>query len=211
MFDPFSCWTARFASAYAHHAVHSHPAGDVVTLVTDLQSHILAISQHALLLVNRAYFVGAAMLTDHACTVWFNNQPYHGLPVALNAVHTALLHAHLGSTNYSIAVTSAPLPYDDQTRIEQVALAVQLGYALALNVAYAMAFSMAFYVLPFVRERANRAQLLQFVSGAKVLIYWGTAFVFDYATYALACALLLAVFAVFQVSAFVLTRVLMFL
>lgn len=190
----------RFASAYAQHAANSHPSGDVLTLITDIQSHILAISQHALLLVNRAYFVGAAMLTDDVCTVWFNNQPYHALPVALNTVHNALLHARLGSANYSIAVTSAPLPYVDDTRVEQVAIAGQLGFALALNITYAMAFTMAFYVLPIVRERANRAQLLQFVSGAKVLIYWATAFVFDYATFVMGCVLLLVVFAAFQVG-----------
>lgn len=190
----------RFADAYQKLARNEHPGpGRAYSVLDDFQQYILRLSERALWrLVNRQYFAGAAMLTDDAVTVWFNNQPFHVVPIALNLVHKALLHAHLGPT-YGIRVTNAPLPYRETTRIGQVTLANQLGNLLALNVPYAMAFVFAFFVLTFVRERANRANLLQFVSGAKVLIYWSTAFVFDYVAYLLTAGLLLVVFAAFQV------------
>lgn len=191
----------RFADAYMRLGDAGSGSGSTIAILRDFQQHILQWSKDDLSYVNRNLFVGAAMLTDDAVTVWFNNQPYHMVPVALNLVHEALVQVHLG-TSFSIRLTNAPLPYDASTRIQQVTMANQLGNLLALNVPYAMAFVMAFFVLPYVRERANRANLLQFVSGAKVLIYWGTALLFDYATFVLTAGLLLVVFAIFQVGIF---------
>lgn len=55
---------------------------------------------------------------------------------------------------------------------------------------------MSVHILP--QEQANRAKLLQFVNGAKVYVYWCTAFVWDYFIFAISCALLIVVFAAFQ-------------
>lgn len=99
---------------------------------------------------NRHYFVGTSMLSDTLVTAWFNNQPYHSVPLTLGLVHTALIRAHLGAT-FGVTVTNAPLPYNLETQEQQVALAGQLGLLLAVNTAYAMAFVMAFFVLPYIR------------------------------------------------------------
>lgn len=198
----------RFALAYTHLASYDHPNGNVRHLptATNISNYLLDIAVRDLQRINRAFFVGASLFAPTTATtvdpsaarlsVYFNNKPYHTMPIALALAHNALLRAHLGA-DYRISVINAPLPYDTETRIQQVAVAGQLGYTLGLNIAYAMAFVMAFYVLPFVREQANRAKLLQFVSGARVAIYWGTAFVFDYATFALSAALMVASLAPF--------------
>lgn len=48
------------------------------------------------------------------------------------------------------------------------------------------------------QERESRAKLLQFVSGARVITFWGTAFVWDYITYLLTILILVLVFSIFQ-------------
>lgn len=90
------------------------------------------------------------MLDETLVTAWFNNQPYHSIPLSLSLVHTALIRAFLGS-EFQITVTNAPLPYNLETQKQQVAIAGQLGIVLAVNTAYAMAFVMAFFVLPYIR------------------------------------------------------------
>lgn len=92
------------------------------------------------------------MLSDNLITAWFNNQPYHSVPLALSLVHTSVIRAHLGSS-FGISVTNAPLPYSAETQSQQEALAGQLGIVLAVNTAYGMAFVMAFFVLPYIRVR----------------------------------------------------------
>lgn len=92
------------------------------------------------------------MLSDTLVTAWFNNQPYHSIPLSIGLVHTSLVRAILGPS-FDITVTNAPLPYNLETQKQQVAIAGQLGFVLAVNTAYAMAFVMAFFVLPYIRVK----------------------------------------------------------
>lgn len=141
----------RFGQEYCQLIRESNPhLSTTQTLHRDIGDYVLERSRENLGFVNRNYYVGVSMLSDDLVTAWFNNQPYHGIPLTLNLVHTSLIRAHLGP-NFNVSVTNAPLPYGEEVRIAQIALAGRLGFTLALNVAYAMAFVMAFFVLPYVR------------------------------------------------------------
>lgn len=162
-----------------------------------MESHLLRLSQQQLAQVNRRNYVAAHMSPNasHA-TAWFNNQPYHAVPLAVSLVHSAIIRAQLGS-QYSIRVTNAPLPYSNETHVTLLAQVSRLGALLGQNITFAMGFVMAFYAISLVREQANRAKLLQFVSGARTLVYWASIWLWDLGTVVVASCVLMLVIAAF--------------
>jgi hypothetical protein len=59
-----------------------------------------------------------AIFGDFKITAYFNNQPYHGPPLALNMVHNAILKNYKGD-DYGIKIINHPLPYQgvDKVRV----------------------------------------------------------------------------------------------
>lgn len=73
-----------------------------------------------------------------------------------------------------------------------------LGFQLAFNVGFAMAFVASFFIIFYIRERATKSKLLQFVSGVNVVSYWLTAFLWDYLIFICISILLVATIGAFQ-------------
>lgn len=140
----------RFAAEYERLTQFADGPHQLELLTTSIEDHVLRRSEQNIGFFNRHYFVGTSMLDDTLVTAWFNNQPFHSIPLSLGLVHTSLIRAHLGP-EFGVSVTNAPLPYNLETQKQQVAIAGQLGFVLAVNTAYAMAFVMAFFVLPYIR------------------------------------------------------------
>lgn len=122
---------------------------DTVYADIDMQSYLLRLTKQNQVVVNRYYMVGCEVLPS-AITAWFNNQPYHSAPVALNLVHNALVMSMLGNDS-SIHVTNHPFEYSPEVRAEQIKLLGSLGYMLGVNISFAMSIVTAFYVLSVVR------------------------------------------------------------
>lgn len=61
------------------------------------------------------YIIGAIFGEDRI-TAYFNNQPYHGPPLALSMVHNAILKSYMGES-YGITVTNHPLPYQGEDKV----------------------------------------------------------------------------------------------
>lgn len=112
-------------------------------------AYLLRLTKQNQVVVNRYYVVGCEVLADRV-TAWFNNQPYHSAPLALNLVHNALLKSMLGQS-YRISVTNRPWEYSSEAKAQQVTLLGRLGVMLGLNMTYAMSIVSAFFVLSVVR------------------------------------------------------------
>lgn len=63
------------------------------------------------------YIVGAIFGEDRI-TAYFNNQPYHGPPLALSMVHNAILKSYKGD-EYGILVVNHPLPYQGVDKVRK--------------------------------------------------------------------------------------------
>ncbi|GLG96916.1 ATP-binding cassette sub-family A member 3, partial [Gryllus bimaculatus] len=61
--------------------------------------------------VREAYYVGASF-EETQITGWFNNYPYHSVPLALNMLY----NAHLKSSGISLNIVNHPLPYTAKTQ-----------------------------------------------------------------------------------------------
>lgn len=192
--------------------------------VTDTDMERFALSAYAVNTpqTNREMVCGASVLNATHAIAWFNNQPYHGAPLAVHTLHAAAVRAQLGD-EYSIELANWPIPYTADTRAEMVQMGGSMGFQLAVNVSFAMAFVAAFYVLAYIRvscvhsclldseyvqynlfivsnnqERTSGSKHLQLVSGSRVISYWLTALAWDYLTYMATVLVLLVIFAAFQ-------------
>jgi ATP-binding cassette subfamily A (ABC1) protein 3 len=73
---------------------------------------------------------------------------------------------------------------------------------IAIMLGFGMAFVASFYILFYIRERVSKAKHLQFVSGVNVVVFWGTSFLCDMATYLLTVIAILITFAILQEDGF---------
>jgi hypothetical protein len=53
--------------------------------------------------------------TAPTITGWFNNLPYHSVPLAVGTIYNALLKYYTNSTN--ITVVNYPLPYSEDSLV----------------------------------------------------------------------------------------------
>jgi len=68
------------------------------------------------------YIVGAIFGEDRI-TAFFNNQPYHGPPLALSMVHNAILKSYKGD-DYGILVVNHPLPYQGVDKVRKLSISL---------------------------------------------------------------------------------------
>jgi hypothetical protein len=54
--------------------------------------------------------------TAPTITGWFNNLPYHSIPLAVGTIYNALLQYNTNSTK-NITVVNHPLPYSDDNLV----------------------------------------------------------------------------------------------
>lgn len=73
-----------------------------------------------------------------------------------------------------------------------------MGFQLSFNCGFALAFVSAFYVLFYIKERISRAKLLQIVSGINIIVFWITAFIWDFITFVITSVCTISVLAMFQ-------------
>lgn len=76
------------------------------------------------------------------------------------------------------------------------------GFQMALNLAFAMSFISAIFIMFLIKERESRAKLLQFVSGVRVITFWISHLLWDFATYVVLTILLIALLYVLQQEGF---------
>lgn len=66
--------------------------------------------------VRQRYIVGATFGKDNSITTWFNNQPYHSPPLALQLAMNAIIKTEV-SEEHSILVGNYPLPFTLNTKV----------------------------------------------------------------------------------------------
>jgi ATP-binding cassette subfamily A (ABC1) protein 3 len=77
-----------------------------------------------------------------------------------------------------------------------------LGFQLSFHIGFASAFVASFFIIFYIKERVSKAKLLQFVSGINVVMYWLTAFLWDYLLYIFIAFCITATIGAFQQDGF---------
>ena len=162
-----------------------------------IRDYILGLSMSELVDFNYRCLAGVTVDNENI-TAWFNNQPYHTIPLTINMVFNALLRRSCG--NCSIQVTNAPLPFTMENRLLLIKSDVDVASEILEDFELVMFTVPAFYVIFYIRERASSFKLLQFISGTNVWIYWTAAFVVDSFTFIITIILSLLVPFAFQID-----------
>jgi len=71
-------------------------------------------------------------------TGFFNNQPYHAPPVALNMISNALLYGN--DKNVSIDVTNYPLPQTALDEIDNIGNSMSSGFNIGFTISFGYIF-----------------------------------------------------------------------
>lgn len=139
--------------------IESAPGHSVlISTEQSISNYLLGIARALQVTVDSFYLAAATIATDvngtNTIIAWFNNQPLHTAPLALNLVHNAALKAILGS-DHNIRVINHPLPFTSESKREMLAFEASnnTGFQLATNLTFAMAFVAAFYVLFYIKVR----------------------------------------------------------
>lgn len=82
-----------------------------ITTFQDIQTQFLKIAKSDIIKANVEYLVGASFAANGTSTemiAWFNGQPYHTAPLALNMLHNAIVKAMIDK-DHSIQLYNHPL------------------------------------------------------------------------------------------------------
>lgn len=163
---------------------------DSMMTVKNVQDYVLEESYKSLVTVNRQYLVGASFDTS-GIVAWFNGQPFHTMPLALNTMNRAILK-NIAGPDYDIAVVNKPYVFLEGADKGSRFHGDFLGIIMPLVVFYfLLTYWPSVFIGFYIKERESRAKLLQFISGANRFVYWLTAFLFDFAIYfVVICAIL---------------------
>uniref|UniRef100_A0A8D2E232 ABC transporter domain-containing protein n=1 Tax=Sciurus vulgaris TaxID=55149 RepID=A0A8D2E232_SCIVU len=134
-------------------------------------------------------------------TALFNNQAYHAAPIALTVVDNIMYKSISGPTA-SISVFNKPQPRTADQSIKEQFLEGGKGHDIAFSLFFSIAFIASSFSLLTVSERVCKAKHIQFVSGAYIGIFWLSALFWDFIVFLVSSSLLLVVFYVCNVKAF---------
>jgi ATP-binding cassette subfamily A (ABC1) protein 3 len=135
-------------------------------------------------------------------TIWYNNQPYHVVPAALNAYHNVLLRNIMKSNNWSITVNNHPLPRTLETQDDEEYGDSLLGLAVSIMASFGFTFFLSSFVVFPITERESKAKHLQFVSGVNTFSYWLANYAWDLVNAAIVVLITFIIFLAYQADGY---------
>lgn len=176
------------------------------TNITDFSDYVLYNAQREGGAFNEHCVVGAAFKRRFMESIdvigYFNNQGYHTSATALMLVDNALFKL-LAGPNASIQTGNDPMPRNVSETAQSQLSESQTGFAIAINLMYGMASLASTFALLLVSERSVKSKHVQQVSGVYLTNFWFSALLWDLINFLLPCLLMLVVFSMFSVKAFV--------
>lgn len=133
---------------------------------------------------------------------FFNNQPFHAPPLALNFLTTTLFRYFTDSSDSTIQLSNHPLPLTLTDEVNNVGSFAGMGFQVGINISFGMAFLASSFVVFLIKERETRSKHLQFVSGVNFPIFWAAHFLFDALNYLIPAVVLIFVLLAFDTEDF---------
>ncbi|KAL7011780.1 hypothetical protein ACKWTF_014450 [Chironomus riparius] len=160
----------------------------IVRISTDMEAEILKKYKNSQVKTNQENLIAATVKNDDI-VAWYNTQPYHTMPLAVNTINRAILKSVTGS-DYEISVTNKPY---EVTNLQNKS-SNDIGSALTnfiksfMSVMLLMLIWPMFFIGTCIKEREIRFKFLQFICGTNRLIFWFTSLIFDYILFIIICS-----------------------
>jgi len=168
---------------------------------SNMDDYLLDVADQSLTDYRRRYFV-AATANGTRLTGHFSNFALHSIAISLSLVDNAVLHYAVNGS-YLIETINHPLPRSVNTRtMDETRYAVQMGRAFPLTVVLGMGLLVGSFVVFVIKQRANNAKHVQFVSGVDAAAFWLAAFIWDFLSFAVTSVLLVIVVLAFQADCY---------
>uniref|UniRef100_A0A336LUW2 CSON001511 protein n=1 Tax=Culicoides sonorensis TaxID=179676 RepID=A0A336LUW2_CULSO len=177
-FDYTTSKYSRIAQDYID-LFHSDYSTNLEETSEDMSQYFLSEAEDLENEVNTRYLFGAtsASRSKHVIA-WYNPKAIHSLPISIGLIHNAILQDK--DPRLFVTVKNHPIAYRPKENKSVDDLTKDISFQLILNLTFSMIFVSAFYVIPYVKERAIKSKLLQLISGVRIYSYWIVAFICDF-------------------------------
>ncbi|CRK87607.1 CLUMA_CG001403, isoform A [Clunio marinus] len=166
-------------------------------LENNFEDFILKKTNESLYEMRRNYLIGMT-ITETKFTAWFNNHPYHSLPLVLNTVNRGMLKRFAGK-EFDISLTNKPYVWVDNSNynipdFEEDSNIISIFVLCFFLLTNWPTIFIGFYI----KERESRSKLLQYISGTNRFVFWASAFIFDFLLFIIICCGLIGGIALYQ-------------
>lgn len=144
--------------------------------------------------IHMRYLVGVS-LNERPMVAWYNNQPYHTIPLTIDVLFGAMLRLICG--NCSLRIVNHPLPEFKgvASKISESNLQDAIGEILVIVIVdLTMYIMVAYFGIDCVTEQRSRMKLMQYISGISPMLYWLATTIFDLLLVLLTVGLVVAVY-----------------
>nr|QNH67859.1 ATP-binding cassette transporter subfamily A member 3 X2 [Brachionus rotundiformis] len=131
----------------------------------------------------------------------FNNQPFHIPPLAISLITSTLLKFYTDESS-KITVINHPLPRNLKDQLNDMQLKDVAGFNISTGLTFGLSFLIASFALFLIKERANDAKHVQYLSGCNSYIFWLSAFFWDLLNYFISVSLVPIFLEIFNIQEF---------
>ncbi|XP_074138922.1 phospholipid-transporting ATPase ABCA3-like isoform X2 [Sminthopsis crassicaudata] len=135
-------------------------------------------------------------------TAFFNNQAYHTPSIVVSVIDN-ILFKFLSGPQASITVFNHPQPRNELQIANDEYFWGPTGIDIAVHLLYGMGSLASTFSIMAVGERVIKAKHIQFVSGVYAINFWLSSLLWDLIIFFIPSLLLLVVFKIFDVKAFI--------
>ncbi|KAI4463143.1 atp-binding cassette transporter subfamily a abca [Holotrichia oblita] len=132
----------------------------------DMNDYLLKKTSESMDQVRTRFIIGAAFFGNNTIVAWFNDQPYHSPPLALQYVYNSILKEKVGP-DYNIEFGN--YPFRETTQDANIGLAFLYN---VMTISMFITFVVPYYTLFCVKERVCQSKHLQVSSGTDVSAFW---------------------------------------
>lgn len=174
----------------------------------NIDSYLLSVAEKNMEAYRREYVIGGSFNTsswiNKTLTGHFTNEAFHTIAISLSLIDATILR-HLIGNNRSITTTNYPLPRSDNVQASSEIINQRMaGFVFAYCMTFGIAFLLSTFIVFPIKEQSIRSRHVQFVSGIRPMNYWISTFVWDMANYIPPALIMICIFKIFGIKAFLL-------
>ena len=155
---------------------------DVTSIPHDMSEYLLQEAADEINIFTEQNLVSAAFQASDdgevISTAWFNNQPFHCPPLALNAISNAYAK-HYVDPDFKITTINHPLPPNLQQQVESESGSFGTGSLVAFQMITGLSFLASSFAVFLITENRTKAKHLQVVSGVQLSNFWLSTYLWD--------------------------------
>ncbi|XP_071053342.1 phospholipid-transporting ATPase ABCA3-like isoform X2 [Onthophagus taurus] len=151
----------------------------------------------------KKFVIGASSSTKNdTLTAWYNNQPYHSSPLALQYLMNAIMKTQLSDDDYAVTFVNYPLSYAATTKISRLVEINKYVLDIPCTIGVTVAIISALYIIFCIKDRITNSKHLQMISGVSIYLYWLCTFIWDLCTFLVAAVCIIVILIVLGIEGF---------